>query len=79
MYDQAAQAQFLNTYAPINFGELYRIGSAQKQAVDEAAQQFSNQLQKFGEFRSPSQVDTQKYYDLTIGKEDFQNAINQMM
>lgn len=79
MYDQAAQAQFLNTYAPINFGELYRIGAAQKQAVDEAAQQFSNQLQKFGEFQSPSQVDTQKYYDLTIGKEDFQNAINQMI
>ena len=49
MYDQAAQAQFLNTYAPINFGELYRIGAAQKQAVDEAAQQFSNQLQKFGD------------------------------
>lgn len=79
MYDQAAQAQFLNTYAPINFGELYRIGSAQKQAVDEAAQQFSNQLQKFGEFRSPSRIDTQNYYNLTIGREDFQNAINQMV
>lgn len=79
MYDQAAQAQFLNTYAPINFGELYRIGSAQKQAVDEAAQQFSNQLQKFGEFRAPSRIDTQNYYNLTIGREDFQNAINQMV
>ena len=40
MYDQAAQAQFINTYVPINFGELYRIGAAQKAAVDEAAQQF---------------------------------------
>lgn len=79
MYDQAAQAQFLNTYAPINFGELYRIGAAQKQAVDEAAQQFSNQLQKFGEFRSPSRVDTQNYYNLTIGRRDFQDAINQMI
>lgn len=79
MYDQAAQAQFLNTYAPINFGELYRIGAAQKQAVDEAAQQFSSQLQKFGEFRSPSRVDTQNYYNLTIGRKDFQDAINQMV
>lgn len=79
MYDQAAQAQFINTYVPINFGELYRIGAAQKAAVDEAAQQFGTQLQKFGEFQSPSQVDTQKYYDLTIGREDFQNAINQMV
>lgn len=79
MYDQAAQAQFINTYVPINFGELYRIGAAQKAAVDEAAQQFGTQLQKFGEFRAPSQVDTQRYYDLTIGREDFQNAINQMV
>lgn len=79
MYDQAAQAQFINTYVPINFGELYRIGAAQKAAIDEAAQQFGAQLQKFGEFQSPSQIDTQRYYDLTIGREDFQNAINQMV
>lgn len=79
MYDQVAQAQFINTYVPINFGELYRIGAAQKAAVDEAAQQFGTQLQKFGEFQSPSQIDTQRYYDLTIGRQDFQNAINQMV
>lgn len=79
MYDQAAQAQFINTYVPINFGELYRIGAAQKAAVDEATQQFGTQLQKFGEFQSPSQIDTQRYYDLTIGRQDFQNAINQMV
>lgn len=79
MYDQAAQAQFINTYVPINFGELYRIGAAQKQAVDQAAEQFTTQLQKFGEFRSPSRVDTKNYYNMTIGREDFQNAINQMV
>lgn len=79
MYDQAAQAQFINTYVPINFGELYRIGAAQKQAVDQAAEQFTTQLQKFGEFRSPSRVDTENYYNMTIGREDFQNAINQMV
>lgn len=79
MYDQAAQAQFINTYVPINFGELYRIGAAQKQAVDQAAEQFTTQLQKFGEFRSPSRVDTENYYNMTIGREDFQNAIKQMV
>lgn len=79
MYDQAAQAQFINTYVPINFGELYRIGAAQKAAVDEAAQQFGAQLQKFNEFQSPSLIDTQRYYDLTVGRNDFQNAINQMV
>lgn len=79
MYDQAAQAQFINTYAPINFGELYRIGAVQKEEMDRAAQQFGAQLQKFGEFRSPSTIDTQRYYDLTIGRQDIQNAINQMV
>ena len=79
MYDQAAQAQFINTYAPINFGELYRIGTAQKAAIDEAAQQFGAQLQRFNEFQSPSLIDTQRYYDLTVGRNDFQNAINQMV
>lgn len=79
MYDQAAQAQFINTYAPINFGELYRIGAAQKAAIDEAAQQFGAQLQRFSEFQSPSLIDTQRYYDLTVGRNDFQNAINQMV
>lgn len=79
MYDQAAQAQFINTYAPINFGELYRIGAAQKAAIDEAAQQFGAQLQRFNEFQSPSLIDTQRYYDLTVGRNDFQNAINQMV
>lgn len=79
MYDQAAQAQFINTYVPINFGELYRIGAAQKAAIDEAAQQFGAQLQKFNEFQSPSLIDTQRYYDLTVGRNDFQNAINQMV
>lgn len=78
-YDRAAEAPILNTYVPINFGELYRIGAAQKQAVDEAAQQFSSQLQKFGEFRSPSSIDTQNYYNLTINRQDVQDAINQMV
>lgn len=79
MYDQAAEAQFMNTYVPINFGELFRIGTAQKQDMDRAAEQFTSQLQKFGEFRSPSSVDTKNYYDLTINRDDFQQAINQMV
>lgn len=68
LYDQPAQAKFLNTYVPINFNELYRIGSTQKQAVEQAQNQLGNQLQKWSEFYSPSARDTQSYYDLTIGK-----------
>ncbi len=77
-YDQAAEAPILNTYVPINFGELYRIGATQKAAVDEAAKQFSTALQKFGEFRSPSAVDTQNWYNLTINRKDVQDTISQI-
>lgn len=78
LYDQAAQAQFINTYVPVDFNTLYQIGTAQKNAIEQAAQQFSTQLQKFGEFKSPSVVDTQNWYRLTSGRQDFQDAINQM-
>lgn len=77
-YDQAAEAPILNTYVPINFEELYRIGATQKAAVDEAAKQFSTALQKFGEFRSPSVVDTQNWYNLTINRKDVQDTISQI-
>ena len=56
-YDRAAEAPIMNTYVPINFGELYRIGQAQRQAVEQAANEFTNTVSKFGEFQSPSAVD----------------------
>lgn len=68
LYDQPAQARFINTYVPIDFGELYRIGSAQKQVVDEARKELSTNLQKWSEFQSLSDPDTSRYYDLTINK-----------
>lgn len=67
-YDRAAKAPILNTYVPINFGELYRIGAAQKEAVDQAAKDLTNTITTFGEFQSPSAVDTENYYRNSIGK-----------
>lgn len=67
-YDRAAEAPIMNTYVPINFGELYRIGQAQRQAVEQAANEFTNIVSKFGEFQSPSAVDTQIYYENSLGK-----------
>lgn len=67
-YDVAAEAPIINTYVPINFGELYKIGAAQKAAVDEAAEKLNTALTTFGEFRSPSEVDIKRYYDNSIGK-----------
>lgn len=67
-YDRAAEAPIMNTYVPINFGELYRIGQAQRQAVEQAANEFTNTVSKFGEFQSPSAIDTQRYYENSLGK-----------
>ena len=38
-----------------------------KAAVDQAAANLQNNIQKWSEFQSPSAVDTKRYYDLTIG------------
>lgn len=78
-YDRAAEAPIINTYVPINFDQLYRIGLTQKQAIDEAADQLSTAVQKFGEFRSPSDIDTQRYYDLTLGRQDMRQLINDVV
>lgn len=67
-YDRAAEAPIMNTYVPINFGELYRIGQAQRQAVEQAANEFTNTVSKFGEFQSPSAIDTQRYYENSLEK-----------
>ena len=66
-YDRAAEAPILNTYVPINFGELYRIGKEQADTVRKASEEMSSALQKFGEFSSISDVDVQDYRDSTIG------------
>ncbi len=75
MYDQAAQMPIINTYVPINFGELYRIAATQKEEIDKANQALTTNLQKFGEFRSPSKVDTENYYKYTIGQ--FQDILQE--
>lgn len=77
-FDQAAQMPVINTYVPIDFGELYRIGATQKAAVDQAAKEFGAALEKFGEFYSPSQVDTNNWYNLTINRKDIQDLLNRM-
>lgn len=74
-YDRAAEAPILNTYVPINFDQLYRIGAAQKQAVDEASKELSGAVQTFAQFQSPSEADTRAYYDATIGK--FKDLVEQ--
>lgn len=77
-FDQAAQMPVINTYVPIDFDQLYRIGATQKAAVDQAAKEFGAALEKFGEFYSPSQIDTNNWYNLTINRRDIQDLLNRM-
>ena len=67
-YDQPAQASFMNTYVPIPFDELYKLGASAKADVEKATTDLSQNLQKWSEFKSPSARDTQRYYDLTVNK-----------
>ena len=66
MYDVGVPVPIMDTYVPINFDALYKIGAAQKEEVEKAATQLTTALQKFGEFHSPSDIDTQNWYNLTL-------------
>lgn len=67
-FDQAAEMPIINTYVPVNFDNLYRIGATQKAAVDQALSDLTSAVSTFGEFRSPSTIDTQNYYRLSLGQ-----------
>lgn len=76
MYDQAAEMPILNTYVPIDFGELYKIAAIQKDEIDKANEQLTTNLRKFGEFVSPSDIDTENYYKYSINQ--FQDELNEI-
>lgn len=67
-YDNPAQAQFINTYVPIPFEQLYTLGKEAKADVDKAMTNLSTTFDKWSDFRSPSAVDTKIWYDETMGK-----------
>lgn len=67
-YDSPAQAEFINTYVPIPFEQLYALGKEAKADVDKALKEYSTALDKWGEFQSPSEVDTKAWYDETYGR-----------
>lgn len=65
-YDQPTEVEYISQYTPIPFDQLYRMGKEYNDQVDKAAQQLAGAVQKWSEFRSPSQKDTQRWYDLTV-------------
>lgn len=75
-FDQPAEMPIMNTYVPIDFGNLYRIGVTQKEAVQQAQEDLSNYLQTYSDFTSPSQVDTDNWYRLTLNRPEVQSLLD---
>lgn len=66
-FGKPIESEYISQYTPIPFEQLYAIGKANNERVDKAYQDLGNQFTKWSEFRSPSAVDTKRWYDLTIG------------
>lgn len=67
-YERPAEAQFMNTYVPIPFEQLYQLGTQAKADVEKATTELSAAMDKWSDFRSPSQTDTNTWYNETLGK-----------
>lgn len=67
-YSAPADIQYMNTYVPLPFEQLYTLGKQAKEDVDNAMRDLSGTLDKWSDFRSPSLTDTQKWYELTTGR-----------
>lgn len=66
-FDKPIESEYISQYTPIPFEQLYAIGKANNERVNKAYQDLGNQFTKWSEFRSPSAVDTKRWYDLTVG------------
>lgn len=66
-FDKPIESEYISQYTPIPFEQLYTIGKANNERVDKAYQDLGNQFTKWSEFRSPSAIDTKRWYDLTVG------------
>lgn len=66
-FDKPIESEYISQYTPIPFEQLYAMGKANNERVDKAYQDLGNQFTKWSEFRSPSAVDTKRWYDLTVG------------
>lgn len=75
-YDKPVQSEYISQYTPIPFEQLYNLGKYYNEQVDKTYSDLSTQLAKWSEFRSPSAVDTKRWYDATVG--GAQNIVNQL-
>lgn len=67
-YDNPAQAQFIDTYVPIPFEQLYTLGKQANERVDKALADYRTAANSWAEFRSRSMKDMQTWDAETRGK-----------
>lgn len=64
-YYKPIEMGYFDTFVPIDFDMLYKLGSAQKAAVDEARKELATQQKTWAEFQSLSDKDIESWGDLT--------------
>lgn len=65
-YDEPASYGYISQYVPIPFEKLYALGKDYADQRKQAEKELETNIKKFGEFVSPSSVDTQNYYNASI-------------
>jgi hypothetical protein len=58
-YDNPAQAQFIDTYVPIPFEQLYTLGKQANERVDKALADYRTAANTWADFQSQSMKDMQ--------------------
>lgn len=65
-FDKPVESQYISQYVPIPFEQLYKVGKEYNDRLNAAYDDINEQLNKWKEFKSPSAVDTQTFYNLTL-------------
>lgn len=66
-YDNPAQAEFINTYVPIPFEELYTIGRAAGERLDNTIKAYGQARKLWSDFQSRSLKDMETWDKATMG------------
>ena len=67
-YDTPAQADFINTYVPIPFEQLYTLGKAAGDRLDKTMRTYADARKLWKDFQSQSAIDMKRWDDLTMGR-----------
>lgn len=75
-FDTPVENQYVSQYVPIPFQELYNIGKEYNKTVDQSMNDLQTAFTTWNNFKSPSAIDTQNWYDLTLrGAEEIANKL----